>query len=240
MQLYNVFEVIRKRVCTVQQIIKSIAAACVAGLVGTSAANAATASFVTPPPGDPSGIVGASDGAGVLLTSGDTTQIVFSEALGAFDIDGVTPINDSITLFRLTDAPGLALATISFGRLDAGVVSIVSGPFSFLSGDTSAPITGSGLATTFGCGAVGGCNLIEITAGATFFGPASGLVIDAIEIDGTPLTGLTPVSAAPEPTAWAFMMLGFALCGWNGKTARKRRQERASLSTAIADGVAAS
>jgi hypothetical protein len=54
--------------------------------------------------------------------------------------------------------------------------------------------------------------------------------IAAIGTPGALLDGVSGVTNAPEPTAWALMMLGFAGIGWRLKEARKRTTKSASLS----------
>ena len=171
-------------------------------------AQAATAMF-TSPQANPEDVAGTNDFSGLLVAPGESVALVI-------DTPFAVNAGDSVTIFR-TVFP-FTTATIRIGSFNNGTPiifeTINSGFFGIFN-------TITGLAAA-GCGAVGGCDFIEITTtgGAPFgldaiaFQPAGG----GVEF----LTAVTnPIAAAtPEPNSWALMLMAFTLIAWRLKARR--------------------
>ena len=182
-------------------------------------AKAATATFTAPQP-NPGDVVGAPDNQGVIVPVGATVGLVFDETFAA-------GAGDSITVFRTLTT--LANATFSFGVYNGGAPTIVHSVTGVLFG---ASFNRGGAGALSGCSAFGGCDYLEITTNAAFFG-APGFGLDAVSFNNaaaTPafLTGaFNPVAAAsPEPSVWLMMIMAFAIVGWRLKIERRRQPQR--------------
>ena len=105
--------------------------------------------------------------------------------------------------------PAANFVTVSVGEIIGGVATFSAGSLAFAD-------MGAGGVQNFDltalCSTVSatGCSLLRIQNIAAFGTP--GLLLD----------GVSGVTNAPEPAAWALMMLGFAGIGWRLKEARKR------------------
>lgn len=183
-----------------------------ASMFSFTAANADTATFVTPITGNPATVAGASDGTGVLVSPGATVGLLFSEAFALFDSNG-SAINNDVSIFALSDF-GSALATVRFGQYNNGTPNFV-----FTQQINPQP-GGAEINLNFlafvGCGAIGGCDFIEFTGVDNFGG--SSVILDAIAFSDVSLLSVT--SATPEPGMWALMLLGFFLVALRLKHAR--------------------
>ena len=105
--------------------------------------------------------------------------------------------------------PAANFVAVSVGEIIGGVATFSAGSMSF------ADMGGGGVQSlnlTALCSSVSatGCSLVRIQN------------IAAIGTPGVLLDGISGVTNAPEPAAWALMMLGFAGIGWRLKEARKR------------------
>ncbi len=149
---------------------------------------------------------GAADGA--------FARIGNSIAVGPFSIFGqagqaVYSFTDALSganlqLTGLGGAPGTPLVFVSIGELVGGV-AVFSAETSFTGG--------AGLFTfdfTARCALISstGCSLVRVRA-------AAGIGRGAFRLDG-----VSGVGAAPEPAAWALMLLGFGGVAWRLKRAR--------------------
>ncbi len=128
------------------------------------------------------------------------------------------------TLLALPTSPAFNFLSISVGEIIGGVATFSAGASPFVDMGAGGVIN---LDLTALCATVSatGCSLVRIQNLASFGTP------------GALLDGVSGVTNAPEPAAWALMMLGFAGIGWRLKTARKRilnATSRTSLGSAFA------
>lgn len=172
-------------------------AAAAATLVVAAAAQARTAAFVSPATLAPSELAAVStggDGLGLAVGLGQTFAILFSQPLG------LVRNGDNITIFTLAPALGDARGTISVGAWNNGS-PIILRTRNINSGNS----VSIGNLFQLGCAQLGGCDYVEITTDRAR-GGAQGVVVDYIDVNGE----VTEITApAPEPAAWAMMILGF-------------------------------
>lgn len=105
--------------------------------------------------------------------------------------------------------PAANFVAISVGEIVGGVATFSAGSIAF---------------ADMGAGGVQNFNLAALCSTVSATG-CSLLRIQNIASFGTPgvfLDGVSGVSNAPEPAAWALMMLGFGAVAWRMKAARKR------------------
>lgn len=179
------------------------------------AAHAETATFVTPVSGNAGDVAGLPDGVGVTIAPGETVGLLLSSPFALFEADGVTPVNNAITIFTLSDV-GSALGRISFGRYNNG------SPTLFHTDDFSPGTQGANIDFNFlafvGCGDAGGCDYIQISAVSAFNG-SSGVTFDAVQFKDVPLASVV-TGTAPEPATWLLMIAGFLGLAWRMKARR--------------------
>lgn len=106
--------------------------------------------------------------------------------------------------------PGGSFVAISVGEIISGVAVYSAGSLAFA--DLGAGGT-LGFDLTSLCATVSatGCSLVRIQNVASFGVP------------GVSIDGISGVTNAPEPAAWALMMLGFSGIAWRLKHSRKRK-----------------
>lgn len=110
-----------------------------------------------------------------------------------------------LTLTGLGGAPGAPLVFVSIGEVVGGV-SVFSAETSFIGG---AGVFTFDLSAQCALLSSSGCSLVRVRT-------AGGLGRGAFRLDG-----ISGVSAAPEPAAWALMMTGFGAVAWRLKRARR-------------------
>lgn len=173
-----------------------------------TAAQARTATYVSPPRYDPAAIAAVStsgDAAGLVVALNQTFALVFDQPFG------VVKNTDNITIFTLEPERGDARATVSFGVFNNGAPIIVR---------TQNVNAGNrvSISNLFqqGCSVFGGCDYIAITTTRARNG-ATGVPVDYISVNGE----VTDVqSPTPEPNIWALMIVGFVSVAWRLKAAR--------------------
>ncbi len=143
----------------------------------------------------------AANGGAATILSGGELVLRYNNVLTGGGI--------AATLLPLATSPAANFLAVSIGEV-IGSVATFSGEFAF------ADLGGGGVQNfdlTTLCSTVSstGCSLLRIRNVAAFNTP------------GALLDGVSGVSNAPEPAAWALMMLGFAGVGWRLKQARKKR-----------------
>lgn len=187
-----------------------IVAAAVAGAAFAGAAEARTATFLEPgrlTPGEIAAVSTAGDRAGVLIGLEQTFALLFDQPFG--NVRNA----DSITIFTLAPRAGDARAVISFGVYNNGSPIILRSQN--VNAGNSFRISNLFQA---GCVLFGGCDFISITTDRARRG-AEGVVVDYIDVNGEVTEVVAP---APEPAAWALLILGFAGLAWRLKAARRR------------------
>jgi len=152
-----------------------------------------------------------------LSTSGDNSGILLGENESfrlVFDTPFATQRSDSVSIFTLPPDVGVARITVNFGFIENGNVQIAR-TFNFRSGRDR------NFNNLFnqGCRDFGGCNFIEIITDRTRRG-AEGVRIDYVQINGEVVT---VAAATPEPTSWAFMILGFLAVSLRMKAMRTHK-----------------
>ncbi len=149
------------------------------------------------------------NGSAALILSGGELVLQYGNPLTGGGI--------AATLLPLSPLPAANFLSVSVGEIIGGVATFSAGSFSF---------------ADMGAGGVQNMNLTALCATVSASG-CSLLRIQNIAAIGTPgalLDGVSGVTNAPEPTAWALMMLGFAGIGWRLKEVRKRTTRSSSLS----------
>lgn len=147
----------------------------------------------------------AANGAAALVQSG-----------GELVLQYANPLTGSSVAMSLLPFAGPAgnFVAISVGEIIGGIATFSAGSLAFAD-------MGAGGVQTFDLSALcssvsgAGCSLLRIQNLASIGTP------------GLQLDGVSGVSNAPEPSAWALMMLGFAAVGWRMKSARGRIQRSA-------------
>jgi hypothetical protein len=121
----------------------------------------------------------------------------------------LTGQNIAATLLALPSSPAFNFLAVSVGEIIGGVATFSAGSIPYVDMGAGGVFSAdfSALCATV---SATGCSLVRIQNLAAFGTP--GALID----------GVGGVSNAPEPAAWALMMLGFAGVGWRLKTARNR------------------
>lgn len=141
------------------------------------------------------------NGSAALILSGGELVLQYGNPLTGGSL--------AATLLPLSPLPAANFLAVSVGEIIGGVATFSAGSFAF---------------ADLGGGGVQNMNLTALCATISATG-CSLLRIQNIAAFGTPgalLDGVSGVTNAPEPAAWALMMLGFAGIGWRLKEARKR------------------
>ena len=166
----------------------------------------------------PGNFLGAADG---------TTGLIGN---GLFSTGGLTlSFSEGVTGAGLTfTAAQTGFDPFTTSRVFVAIGEVVSGVATF-SAETSFIGSGGGtfnLDLSGQCSAISGtgCSLVSIRT-------EGGGIITAIN-PGFALDGISGVSAAPEPSAWALMILAFAATGWRLKVLRKQPQFAANFAYA--------
>ncbi len=150
---------------------------------------------------DPGAALGSADGAAALIGPGGDLVLQYDLPLtGAGFAASVLPTT------------GFNILAVSIGEVIGGVATF-SGEFVLLDGGAGGDLTAD---LTSACSAisVGGCSLIRLR-NAGSIGGSIGALVDSVGA----------VTAAPEPGAWALMIIGFA--GLAGRAAHLRRHRSA-------------
>jgi hypothetical protein len=186
------------------------AVAAASALLAASPAGARTAVYLAPPalaPAELSAASASGDGLGLTIGLNETLAILFSQPLG------LVQNSDTITIFTLPPPSGDARGTISIGAYNGGAPIIVR-TRNINSGNSIS----IGNLFQLGCAQIGGCDFVAITTDRARRG-ASGVVLDYIDVNGE----VTEITApAPEPRAWALMILGFVALAARLKLRRVR------------------
>lgn len=141
----------------------------------------------------------ASNGNAALIGSGGELVLQYNNAL--------TGASVAASLLPLATSPAANFLAVSVGEVIGGVAT-------FSAGSIAVADLGAGGVHNFDlsalCSTVSatGCSLLRIQNIAAFNTP------------GALLDGVSGVTNAPEPAAWALMMLGFAGVGWRLKQRR--------------------
>lgn len=154
-----------------------------------------------------SGVTNAGDalfganGSAALISSGGELVLQYNNLLTGGGI--------AAALLPLATSPAANFLAISIGEVIGSVATFSAGAIAIadLGAGGVQNLDLSALCATV---SATGCSLIRIQNIAAFNTP--GALID----------GVSGVTNAPEPAAWALMMLGFAGVGWRLKGARKR------------------
>ena len=157
------------------------------------------------------------DNAGYIVSLNQTLALLFDQPFG-----GVRN-SDRITIFTLAPPTGTARAIVTFGVWNNGSPIIIRSQIV----NAGNSLTVSNL-FQLGCSIFQGCNYISITTDRTQKG-APGVNVDYIDINGEVVDVTAP---APEPAAWALMILGFAGLAWRLK--EHRTSHRAAIAGAQA------
>lgn len=142
----------------------------------------------------------AANGSAALILAGGELVLQYGNPLTGSGV--------AATLLPFT-GPAANFVAVSVGEIIGGVATFSAGSLAF---------------ADMGAGGVQNFDLSALCATVSATG-CSLLRVQNIAAFGTPgvlLDGVSGVTNAPEPTAWALMMLGFAGIGWRLKEARKR------------------
>lgn len=154
---------------------------------------------------DAANALGFPNGSAALVASGGDIVLQY-----AFPLTGaaVSPI--------LLPVAGFNVLAVSIGEVISGVATF-SGEF-VLVDDGSGPTLSADL-TAF-CAGVSptGCSLLRIRNAGSLLG-SPGLRLDSV----------SAVTTAPEPAAWALMILGFIATAWRLKSARRQSERRPAI-----------
>ncbi len=197
-----------------------LAASVVAFSWMTGAAHAVTATFT-----DPAAMT--DDDRVALSTSGDGEGFLIglNQTLGLlFDAPILTNAGDSLTVFTLPPASGVARARILIGAYNNGAPIFVRGRNVIAGGSRTINANAS---LRNGCRLLGGCDYIAIITTRTRRG-AAGVEVDYVVVDGEVVEVASPT---PEPTTWALMIVAFAGVAARMKTLRRKNaatEKRAS------------
>lgn len=183
--------------------------AALAALIFAPSAHAATATYVAPSSisgPDLSALSTSGDGAGFLITLGQTLGIVLDTPIGVTS-------GGSVSVFTLAPSTGVARAQIRVGSYNGGS-PVIAFTRNIRAGNNRT------INNIFrrGCGVLSGCDYIEIITTRTRRG-AEGAAVDYVEVNGEIVEVTSPT---PEPSAWAMMIIGFAGLAARLKAARRR------------------
>jgi hypothetical protein len=131
------------------------------------------------------------------ITIGQAGQVVYSFA------DALS--GAGLQLTGLGGAPGVPLVFVSIGEIIGGV-AVFSAETSFSGG---AGVFGFDFSAQCALLSATGCSLVRVRT-------QGGVGRGAFRLDG-----ISGVGAAPEPAAWALMILGFGAVAWRLKRARR-------------------
>jgi len=142
------------------------------------------------------------DGSAALIASGGDLVLQFANPLTGQSI--------AASLLPLASSPAFNVLAVSIGEVIGGVATF-SGEFVLVDMGAGGVLNAD---LTALCSSVSGtgCSLLRFRNAASFNAP------------GALLDGVSGVSNAPEPVAWALLMLGFAGVGWRMKTLRGARR----------------
>lgn len=158
-----------------------------------------------------SGVTNAADalgfpnGSAALLAPGGDIVLQFASPLtGA----AVSPV--------LLPVVGFNILAVSIGEVISGIPTF-SGEFVLVDDGTGAALSADLTSLCSGVSAAG-CSLLRVRNAGSLFGSTGAL-----------LDGLSGVTAAPEPSVWALMILGFIGTAWRLKSARRSSTKRPSF-----------
>lgn len=143
----------------------------------------------------------AVDGNAALISAGGELVLQYAYPL--------TGQNVAAALGALAPLPAFNFLSISVGEIIGGVATYSAGSIPFVDAGAGG-VVNFDLAALCATVSATGCSLVRIQNLAAFGTP------------GALLDGVSGVTNAPEPAAWALMMLGFAGVGWRLKQARGR------------------
>jgi len=153
------------------------------------------------------GAVGPANGAAAELGTGGDIVLSFA-----------TPLNGETIELNLLPfgVPGAVnIIAISIGEVIGGIATFSSEILLLDMGVGG--VIGADLTTACAGLSAAGCSLIRVrNVGALFGSP------------GLSLDGVSAITTAPEPSAWALMILSFAAVGWRMKTMRKSARKSAA------------
>ncbi|MCB2113489.1 MAG: hypothetical protein R3C42_07450 [Parvularculaceae bacterium] len=144
------------------------------------------------------------DGAGALIASGGELVLQYANPLTGQSI--------AANLLPLAGSPAFNVLAVSVGEVIGGVANF-SGEFVLVDMGAGGVLNADMSAL---CSSVSGsgCSLLRFRNAASFNAP------------GALLDGVSGVSNAPEPAAWALLLLGFAGVGWRLKSLRRADDRR--------------
>ncbi len=186
-----------------------------------------------PTPGNLGDLVGPPDaGTAVRFDPGDLGFLAFET-----DITGIsTGAPNTNLIFNIISAipssTGEVFLSFLLGNIGAGP-SFVRAPtaglvapngadsiFQFVEAPSTGVFTVDTSAFLAGCASIGGCNSIVI--GTSGLGAAGG----GSFVDGGTLTFSSVIAASPEPSTWAFMIIGFMVLAFKAKQERLKGREK--------------
>jgi len=142
----------------------------------------------------------AANGAAAMILAGGELVLQYNNPLTGSSV--------AATLLPFA-GPAANFVAVSVGEIIGGVATFSAGSMAFADMGAGG-VQNLNLAALCSTVSATGCSLLRIQNIASFGTP--GVLVD----------GVSGVSNAPEPAAWALMMLGFAGIGWRLKEARKR------------------
>jgi hypothetical protein len=142
--------------------------------------------------------IGNSISVGPFSIVGQAGQVVYSFA------DALS--GAGLQLTGLGGAPGVSSVFVSIGEIVGGV-AVFSAETNFTGG---AGVFSFDLSTQCSAISLTGCSLVRVRT-------AGGLGRGAFRLDG-----ISGVGAAPEPSAWALMLLGFGAVAWRLQVEREK------------------
>jgi hypothetical protein len=142
--------------------------------------------------------LGVANGLAAEIGAGGELVLGFNQALTGQGL--------SAMLLPLAASPAFNVLAVSVGEV-IGSVAVFSGEFVLVDMGGGGPLNADLSALCSSVSATG-CSLLKIRNAASF------------NTAGAFLDGISGVSNAPEPAAWALMILGFAGVGWRLKQSR--------------------
>jgi len=146
----------------------------------------------------------SADGAAALISSGGDLVLQYANPLTGQSI--------ATNLLSLAASPAFNVLAASIGEVIGGVATF-SGEFVLVDMGAGG-VLNADLSALCSSVSGSGCSLLRFRNAASFNTP------------GALLDGVSGVSNAPEPAAWALLMLGFAGIGWRMKSIRRAGRHR--------------
>lgn len=154
---------------------------------------------------NPGNALGAANGTAALINAGGNIVLQYASPLSGAGLSAaVLPVT------------GFNVLAVSIGELISGVATF-SGEFVLVDNGSGTALTGDLSSLCSGVSA-SGCSLLRVRNAGSLLG-STGIALDTVG-------GFSAVTAAPEPAAWALMILGFIGTAWRLKSARQAGARR--------------